>query len=112
MFAAPIFLFMALINIAFTLILEFIYILIFKFVYFLSVVKEEEKRKLYQYIRISLLCFIAANILGTVFWVDIRRIILFFFLYIPVPLFTNMLVCSKLRRSMKTETALNSNFQR
>lgn len=103
MFAAPLFLFFVLINIAFTVVIELIVILVLKYMYFSSTVIAEEKVRLYQYIKKAILCFILANIIGIMFWWSIVRTELYAFLYLPVPLFTYLFVCLKMKKSIKED---------
>lgn len=85
--ATPIFVFLMIITIIIGILQEFIITLLFRFVYFMSVVKDEEKVRLHQYIKITLLCFLLLNIIGIIFLGDIYRTILFVFLYLPIPFF-------------------------
>jgi len=98
LFSMPVFIFLVIANIVITLIYEFIVILLFKAVYLKSMVKDEEKIRLHKYIKNTLLCFILANIIGVMFWTDINRIVFFAFLYLPIPLFTSIFICSKIKR--------------
>lgn len=109
LFATPILFFMVITSIGFFLIQELIIILIFKFVYFLSMVKNEEMIRLYQYIKMTLLCFILPNMLVIMFRGDIKRIIFFVFLYLPLPLFTFILIGLKMKRCIKQERLKKAN---
>lgn len=103
MFAAPLFMLLVIVNMGILLLQEFIVILLFRLVYFMSMVKDEEKSKLYRYIKITLLCFILINIIGIIFWGDIKRSIIFIFLHLPIPLFAFILICLKMKKYIKAE---------
>jgi ABC-type multidrug transport system permease subunit len=101
LFAMPIFIFLLIANIGIAVLFEFIAILLFKVVYLKSMVKDEDKVRLLKYIKTALLCFILANIIGIIFYGDIYRTIFYIFLYFPIPLFTFIFICSKMKRDMK-----------
>lgn len=100
LFAAPIIALMVIINMGIFILEEFIIILLIKLVYFISTVKDEEKSRLYKYIRNTLLCFVLPNLTGIIFRGDTLRTIFFILLYLPVPLFAFMLICLKIRKTM------------
>lgn len=104
MFAAPLFIALTVINIVIFLVEELFVILLFKFIYFKSMVKDEEKIRLYQYTKIALLYFLLANIIAIGFYCDIKRAVFFAFLYLIVPLFNFLFICLKIKKMHETGT--------
>lgn len=96
--ATPIFVFLLAANVGIALVFEFIAILLFKIAYMKSVVKQEDKVRLLKYIRAAILSFIVANMVGMVFWLDVYRAVLYIFLYMPIPLFTLILIYLKIKK--------------
>lgn len=98
LFAVPLIILLIMISFGFVLLQELIAVLLLRFMYFISMVKDGERARLYRYIKIVLLCFILANIVGVMFWGDILRTTLLAFMYLPLPFFTFIFVCLKIKK--------------
>lgn len=101
LFATPILLFIAFINIVIVIIEIFIIILIFNFIYFKSTVEFEEIASLNHNIKFTLLCFLLINIILLLFSGSIQRGLVFMYMYMFLPLFTFFLTCTKIKKSEK-----------
>lgn len=92
------------IPIAIIFIFEVVLILIFRFGYFRSEVKDEEKILLSHYIKNALLCFLLAYFLCVILFGDIRHIVCYAFMYLPVPLFTFIFIYLKVKNNKEENT--------
>lgn len=72
-------------------------ILIFRLVYFRSEVKDEEKSLLSHYIIIALGGFLLAYLLGIIFLGEIRYIVYYVLIYLPIPFLTFVFVYLKVK---------------
>jgi L-asparagine transporter-like permease len=88
----------AIISIVILVIIEFATILIFKYGYFKSVVKDEEKILLCQYIKNAMICFILIYLICINFLGDIQQIEIYVFSYLPVLLLTFGFIYLKIKK--------------
>lgn len=104
LFAVPLLVLLVLADFGIVVLQEFLLILLFKFVYFKSMIKDEEKGRLNRYVKIALLCFMLVSIIGIMFLGSIWRVIFFVSFYLPMPFFTFIFICLKMKRYI-AETA-------
>jgi len=90
---------LATLSIGFLVLIEIIATLLFRFGYFRTEVEIDETVRLSTYIQRSLLYSLLINILVTVFWSGFHQIMLFIFLYLPVPLSTYLFINLRIKRA-------------